>query len=239
MPAVAEPREFDVYQSPTGYVAVSSDVRRAILAALAKKERDLNDLMRVTGKAKPTLSNLHMKELLAQQLVEEVPHPTDARRKIYRLKGQRIGSSDVPIDQLRGAVKRYVSMSPLAHALPLQQVLDVILAAGPHARESVQRQAARLGELSAHLLQAPDLRELLPRAAAYLEREGVTRTVRIDLEALALDLDLNPRYAATKEDTRLAATLLAGFLEGAARSIESRRGEGGVVAEGRARIRLV
>lgn len=240
LPVVTEPNEFEIYQSDAGYVAVTNEVRRKILAALAKKERDLNELVKITGKAKPTLSNLHVRELLAQNLVEELAHPTDQRRKIYRLKGQRIGSSNIPIDQLRGAVKQYVSVSPLAHALPLQQVLDILLAGGPRAAEAISRQATKLGELSSHLFTAPDLREMLPRVGSYWEREGITRTAKIDLEHLALELDVNPRYAETKETLKLTATLLAGFLAGALRRVEGTKAgaEGEVVAPGRVRISL-
>ena len=78
--------EFDIYQSDRGYAAVTSPVRRQILVALAEKDRDLSDLVRITRKSKPTLSNLHVRELLTQGLVEELPHPTDARRKLYRLR---------------------------------------------------------------------------------------------------------------------------------------------------------
>lgn len=237
-PRVTEPNEFEIYQSEAGYVAVTNEVRRKILAALAKKERDLNDLVKITGKAKPTLSNLHVRELLAQKLVEELAHPTDARKKIYRLKGSRIGSSNVPIEQLRGAVKHYVSISPLAHAVPLQQVLDVLLAGGPKSQDVLHRQARKLGEISTHLLAAPDLRELLPRVGSYWEREGITRTARIDLEHLALDLEVNPRYAESKDSLKLTASVLAGFLQGVLPKSEARPVSGEVVGAGRVRVAL-
>lgn len=239
LPSVTEPNEFDVYQSDAGYVAVTNETRRQILAALAKKERELNDLVKITGKAKPTLSNLHVKELLAQNLVEELPHPTDQRKKIYRLKGQRIGSSSIPIDQLRGAVKHYVSISPLAHAVPLQQVLDILLAGGPKSHETLARQAMKLGEISSQLLTAGEPRDFLQRVASYWEREGITRTVNINLEDLELDLNVNPRYGETKEAHKLVATLLAGFLEGAMQKLVPRsRASGEVATSGRVRVRI-
>lgn len=225
-PRVAESNEFDVYQTDAGYVAVTNEVRRKILTAVSKKERDLTELMKITGKAKPTLSNLHVKELLAQNLLAEIPHPTDARKKIYRMKGQRIGSSNVPIDQLRGAVKHYVSLSPLAHAVPIQGVLDILLAAGPSSGAMVQRQAIKLGELSSHILVATDVRDLLPRVAGYWEREGITRTAKIDLEHLAVEAEVNPRYAGSKESLALLAHALAGFLQG----VLSKRPEGGAAS---------
>ena len=236
-PLVTEPKEFEIYQSDAGYVAVTNEVRRKILAALAKKERDLTELVKITGKAKPTLSNLHVRELLAQNLVEELPHPTDQRKKIYRLKGNRIGSSNIPIEQLRGAVKQYVSQSPLAHALPTQQVLDVLLAGGAKSQETLTRQGVKLGEISSHLFTATDPRELLQRVAAYWEREGITRTANINLEHLQLDLDVNPRYVEPKDGEKLVAALLAGFLEGAFRKLEPvRKAEGEALANGRVRV---
>lgn len=236
---MVEANDFDVYQTDAGYVAVANEVRRAILAALLKKERDLNELVKITGKAKPTLSNLHMRELLSQKLIEELAHPTDARRKIYRIRAQRIGSSSVPIEKLRGAVKQYVAASPLAHALLLQQVAEVLLAGGARSKDVVARQATRLGEISAGLFPGPDVREMLPRLASYWEREGITRTARIDLEELALDLDVNERYASTKEGLALMATLLAGFLRGALGKVEpGTRTDGEVIAGQRVRIRV-
>lgn len=234
---VTEPNEFEIYQTEAGYVAVTNEVRRKILAALTKKERDLNDLVKITGKAKPTLSNLHVRELLTQHLVEELPHPTDQRKKLYRLKAQRIGSSNVPIDQLRGAVKHYVSLSPLAHALPLQNVLDVLLAAGPRSEDAVQRQATKLGEISSHLFTSSGLRDHLQRVAAYWEREGITRTAKIDLEAMGLELEVNPRYAETKEALKLTSALLAGFMQGTLQKMEHvGKTKGEVIGPARVRI---
>lgn len=237
---VAESNEFDVYQTDAGYVAVTNEVRRKILAAVSKKERDLNELMKITGKAKPTLSNLHVRELLAQKLLEEIPHPTDARKKIYRMKGQRIGSSNIPIDQLRGAVKHYVSLSPLAHAVPVQGVLDILLSGGARSGDIVQLQAAKLGELSSHLLIAAEIRDLLPRVASYWEREGITRTARIDLEHLALEMDVNPRYATSKDSLKLLSSALAGFLQGVLSKHAGGHGaKGESVGTGRVRITIV
>lgn len=57
----------------------ASFVRRAILDVLLKKERDLDALARIAGKAEPTLSNIHMRELFSQKLVEALStRPTGA-----------------------------------------------------------------------------------------------------------------------------------------------------------------
>lgn len=180
--------EFDIYETEDGHVAVTNAVRRQILAALAKKDRQLPELVKITKKAKPTLSSVHMRELLDAKLVEEIAHPTDKRKKIYRLKAKRIGTSNLPVDQLRAAVRGYASAAMPTRALAL--ALEAIAAAPASAAEATLRaQARRLGELSAHHLQAQVPRERVTALAGLLEREGIARALRLDLEAGSLELE--------------------------------------------------
>lgn len=209
---------FDIYQSDAGYVPVTNDVRRAILAALAEEDLELPDLVEVTGKSKPTLSNLHMKELLSLGLIDERPHPTDARRKIYRLRARKIGSSHVPLDQLRGAVRHYVSLAPLAFAIPISSVVEILANPGPIPdKETVRAQGAKLGELSGHLFTASGAKDLLTGVASFWEREGIARGVSVQLDRLELEIEIHDRYCATKAGQDAVAAVLAGFLAGVAR----------------------
>ncbi|HVL47715.1 MAG TPA: winged helix-turn-helix domain-containing protein [Candidatus Thermoplasmatota archaeon] len=203
--------EFDIYQGERGTVAVTNETRRRILEALAESDRELPDLVRMTGKSKPTLSNLHVRELLAQGLIEERPHPTDARRKVYRAKGRRIGRSTVPIEELRGAVRNYVATSPLAFAVPFKGLVE-ILAAGRATAAAIRRaQGRRLAEHLGPLLPIAGPRDLLTAVAALWEREGVARTGRIDLDRLEIAVDLDAAVPAGA-----AAEVLAGLIEGIA-----------------------
>ena len=208
--------DFDIYQTESGYVAVTNEVRRQILNALAKKDRQLPDLVKLTKKAKPTLSSVHMKELLAQKLVEEIHHPTDKRKKIYRLKARRIGSSNLPVEQLRTAVKQYAALAPTASRLPLATAFEAIADVPAGSSEQILRQQARrLGILSAGLLPQAGARELITGLATFLEREGLARPLRLDLEGLALEVEVNPALAPDAPEPR-TALLLASFVEGLA-----------------------
>jgi hypothetical protein len=209
---------FDIYQTEKGYTAVTNEVRRTILSALAKKDRGLPDLVKITGKAKPTLSSVHMKDLIAQKLVEELPHPTDNRKKIYRLCARRIGSSSIPVDQLRSAVKQYAALSPLAARLPLHVAFEA-LAAAPASTppETLRAQATKLGESTSHLYAPTEPRDLVTGIAALLEQEGVARPLRLDLEHRALELELAPALPPTLDTARLG-TIFAGFLDGVLRA---------------------
>ncbi|MHB1261547.1 MAG: winged helix-turn-helix domain-containing protein [Thermoplasmatota archaeon] len=205
---------FDIYQTDAGYAAVTNPVQRQILDALRGRELQLPDLVKVTGRSKPTLSSLHMKELLSRELIEERGHPTDSRRKVYRLKAAKIGSSDIPVAQLRDAVQHYVSLSPLAARLPLKAIVEALCAAPAGTDPKVVwSQAHRLGTLAAGSLKVASVRDLWMRLAGFLEAEEVAQPVRIDLERGVLELR---NGAALKGNPTLAPALLGGLVEGVA-----------------------
>lgn len=205
---------FDIYQTDAGYAAITNPVQRQILEALRERERQLPELVELTGRSKPTLSSLHMKELLARELIEEAPHPTDSRRKVYRLRAQKIGSSDLPVAQLKQAIQHYVTLAPLSGRLPVATALEALAAAPAGTPEAVlQAQAGRLGALCAALFKAGTPRDLWMRLSSFLEAERLATILRIDLQHGAMEL--RPGPAAPMAPARLA-TLLAGFLEGVA-----------------------
>lgn len=208
---------FDIYQTESGYTAVTNEVRRAILTALAKRDRGLPELVKITGKAKPTLSSVHMKELLQQKLIQELPHPTDNRRKVYRLVARRIGSSNVPVEQLRNAVKQYVALTPMTARLPIAVALEA-LAAAPRgtAGDVLAAQARRLGTLAATLYPQAGARDLVTGVAGFLEHEALARPLRLDLEHSQLELEVAPDLLADAPPDVLGL-LLGAFVEGVLR----------------------
>jgi hypothetical protein len=211
-------KSFDIYQTDAGYAAVTNPVQRQILDALRQGERQLPDLVKVTGRSKPTLSSLHMKELLARELIEERGHPTDSRRKVYRLKSSKIGSSDIPVAQLRDAVQHYVSLGPLAARLPLKVMLDALCAAPVGTDPKVVwAQARRLGVLASGSLKVGSARDLWMRLSGFLEAEDIAQPLRMDLEKGILDLRLGTVLQANPS---LAAPLVGGFVEGIAQGKE-------------------
>lgn len=222
---------FDIYQTDAGYAAVTNPVQRQILDALRKGERQLADLVKATGRSKPTLSSLHMRELLARELVEERSHPTDSRRKVYRLRATRIGSSDIPVAQLRDAVQHYVGLSPLAARLPLKAMVEALGAvpAGADAK-AVWAQAHRLGRLASGSLRVGSARDVWMRLSGFLEAEGVAQPARIDLEAGVLELRLGPPL----RGSAAAAAVLGGFAEGVAagKGLEMGRVQATAIADG-------
>lgn len=206
---------FDIYQTDAGYAAVTNEVQRQILDALRGGEKQLPELVGITGRSKPTLSSLHMKELLARELIEERGHPTDSRRKVYRLRATKIGSSDIPVAQLRDAVQHYVSLSPVQGRLPLRSFVEALVAvpAGTDAKV-VWAQARHMGTVVGPGLKVGSVRDLWLRLSPFLEQEELARSLRIDLERSTLELGLGP--ALDKAAAPVAAAVLGGLIEGIA-----------------------
>lgn len=205
---------FDIYQTDAGYAAVTNPVQRQILESLREGERQLPELVEITGRSKPTLSSLHMKELLARELIEERAHPTDSRRKVYRLKASKIGSSDIPVSQLREAVQHYVSLSPVKARLPLRSLVESLCAAPPGTDPKVVwAQARHLGTMAAPSLKVGSVRDLWMRVSGFLEQEELARSLRIDLEHSAIELATGPAFDA---GPAFAPAVLSGLVEGMA-----------------------
>jgi hypothetical protein len=223
---------FDIYQTDAGYAAVTSPVQRQILDSLRQGEKQLPELVEITGRSKPTLSSLHMKELLARELILEIAHPTDSRRKVYRLKGTKIGSSELPVAQLRDAVQHYVSLSPLSPRVPLVAAFAA-LAAVPEGTDPriLQSQGQHLGAMAAPLFKAASVRDLWMRMSSFLESEKVATSLRIDLEHGWIELRLG---AAVQAPAVRMAPILAGFVVGIAqgKSLDLKAVQGTAVPDG-------
>ncbi|MHB8586156.1 MAG: ArsR/SmtB family transcription factor [Thermoplasmatota archaeon] len=211
MPGSSGERGFDIYATSAGYAAVTNPVRRRILASLANGDLDLPALVKITGKSKPTLSNLHIRELLAQGLVMERAHETDARRKLYRLVSQRIGSSDLPVEELRGAVKQYVTKSPLALSLPITKVIWLVASAEvPDA--ALQSMGRELGRQTASAFEGATPHAIVTSVTEMWDREQIA-TLQGARRGL-LGLKLSPHGPLDPASRKRLACTLAGMLEG-------------------------
>lgn len=208
------PESFTIYGTAKGYVAVTNPVRQRILKHLEDGERTLTDLVKLTGKAKSTLSAVHLRDLLHTGLVEERAHADDSRVKLYRLAGRRIGSSSVPIDDLRDAVRNYVASSQGGLALPLVSIVDAfdkLPAMRPDELRWVGLVGERLGSLAAMHLKAEQPAPLLRELGEVWRRDGLGTVVKVKADASGIELGHAP--GSTPGGARCA--VVRGFLQGA------------------------
>lgn len=204
---------FTIYGTPKGYVAVTNPVRQRILKRLEAGERTLTELVKLTGKAKSTLSAVHLRDLLHNGLVEERAHADDSRVKVYKLSGRRIGSSSVPIDDLREAVRNYMASSQGGLALPLANIVDAfdkLPSMRPDELRWIGLVGERLGSLAAMHLQAEKPGPLLRELGEVWHRDGLGKVVTVKGDA---SIVLGHAPGATPGGARCA--VVRGFLQGA------------------------
>lgn len=202
--------EFEIYQTAAGVTAVTNSVQRQIMGALAKGDQQLPTLVELTGKAKPTLSSIHMKELLNRELIEEVPHPTDSRRKIYRAIAKRVGSSSLPVDALRSAVKQYAAANAKP-GIPLVFVLEGLAAANDAPRKVLEAQAIVIGRACAGKWAGEGM-SYAKSFSQYLEQETLGTPMSADFENHAYKF----RKTSAKMTGTMAGHLLCSLFNGAA-----------------------
>lgn len=211
---MADP-QFVIYGSPDGYTAITNPIRRRILEALEQEDLELPDLVEVTDRSKSTLSSIHMPNLIERGLIEERPHPTDGRKKRFHLVGRRIGSSDLPVEELRGAVREYVTGGQGRQQATARVALASIASAPDGTGASILRaQGRRLGQLMGQDLEGAS-NAVLMSLSSGLDKMGVARTLRIDLEDARLDLEIARGWAADVPADH-AVHVVAGFLAGLA-----------------------
>jgi len=169
-----QPAAFEIWQVGERVASIDNPVRIAILRAVEEKPRTLGDLVKLTGKAKSTLSTLHVKPLLQLGLIAEAADPADARIKWYRLEARRLGASAVGQDQLRTAVLEYARKAGLMPLRTLLEVIDVAaLAKGPPAYAAAV--GARIGTHLSRVLAASGGATRAQELDAILQRENLGR----------------------------------------------------------------
>ena len=87
--------QFKIFSSNNKVDVVKGQVKVQILDSLCKKNMSFNEIVALTGKAKPTVSQ-HLRELVEDDLIKSTKDPGDARRKIFCINAEFLGelSSD-------------------------------------------------------------------------------------------------------------------------------------------------
>lgn len=97
---------FEIWSGSHGVLVIDNPVRRQILRALSEAPRSLTEMVQVTGKAKSTLSAIHMPELVDAGLVVEKRHPDDSRILVYELVGRQVATGSHGEDHVESALAR-------------------------------------------------------------------------------------------------------------------------------------
>lgn len=85
----------EIFSTDNGILTVKNPVKRRILSLLSDGEKTGSEIREELDRAKSTIS-VHLSDLEELGLIEESPCPTDNRKKIFSLRANRFGKSQVP-----------------------------------------------------------------------------------------------------------------------------------------------
>lgn len=204
---------FTIYATEQGYDAVTNPIRRKILESLEDGEKTLGELVEATDRAKSTLSAVHMQDLRQRGLVTERADPDDGRVKLYGLTAKRIGASSVDMDDLRDAVREYVTSPQGGLAVPLSGVFksfERLPDLEPGERRWVSLFGERLGAVAAKQFTSREPASLLNEIGDVWKREGLGRFPEVHADAASLHVT----HAEDGAPGGSRCELFKGFLQG-------------------------
>lgn len=82
--------QYKIFSSDNKVDVVKGHVKVIILDSLHNKHRSFNELVDLTGKAKPTVSQ-HLRELVDENLIKSKKDPNDARKKFFCMNAEFLG----------------------------------------------------------------------------------------------------------------------------------------------------
>jgi predicted hydrocarbon binding protein len=90
-PAPAGPPSIELFSTSSGVRAVQSPAHAEILAVLGPRELPFDEIVRLSGKAKSTVS-VHLKRMEKEGIVGSRADPEDSRRKIFFVRSPCVGN---------------------------------------------------------------------------------------------------------------------------------------------------
>ena len=81
---------YKIFSSKKQVDVVKGQVKVQILDALCKQNMSFNEIVELTGKAKPTVSQ-HLRELVDDGLIRSIKDPNDKRRKTFSINAEFLG----------------------------------------------------------------------------------------------------------------------------------------------------
>ena len=82
--------QYKIFSSSNKVDVIKGQVKVIILDSLCQNNMSFNEIVELTGKAKPTVSQ-HLRELVDEGLIKSTKDPGDARRKIFCINAEFLG----------------------------------------------------------------------------------------------------------------------------------------------------
>jgi predicted hydrocarbon binding protein/DNA-binding HxlR family transcriptional regulator len=168
-----KPLQYKIFSSNNKIDVVKGQVKVQILDALCEKNMSFNEIVELTGKAKPTVSQ-HLRELVDDDLIRSTKDPQDARRKIFCINAEFIGELSKDKEQ-KFDIDDYFSKLPQLkdpfefYRLILRSLRAEFWNEGINIDPILHKAGKRVGDVFYEELKNDDLNKLLENLAKFWE----------------------------------------------------------------------
>ncbi len=97
--------QIELFATPDGVKAIKSPVRVRILSMLKEGDLSFDDIVKLSGRAKSTVSS-HLKAMTRDRIISSRMDPNDARKKIFFIQSEYIGK--LQRQQLQEDISAYI-----------------------------------------------------------------------------------------------------------------------------------
>lgn len=182
MKSAAEPRKknsgtrpgdqpaIGLFATPAGIRTVGSPVRVKILTMLGTRDRAFDEIVRLSGRAKSTVS-VHLRGLEADGIIGSKTDPKDERKKIFFLRSASLGnlSEGLPDDDAKNRADLRISeLDPFGFYRYMFRTIRVsLLAEGINIDPVLRESGYRVGQTLSTNLTDKDLPALLKKLEVF------------------------------------------------------------------------
>jgi predicted hydrocarbon binding protein/predicted transcriptional regulator len=171
-----------IFSTPKGLNVVKSPVKSIILSALREKELSFDEIVKVTGKSKSTVS-VHLKALSQDGVIGSKTHPADQRKKIFFINSRYIGELNQNEVQEREEEKVEFLIKNLINKgdpfeffrLMFHTLRVVMIKEGINLDPILNQTGMRIGEVFYRQLENKKTSELLKNLADFWVSNGLGR----------------------------------------------------------------
>jgi len=171
--------QFKIFSSKKHIDVVKGQVKVKILEALCKRNLSFNEIVELTGKAKPTVSQ-HLRELVDNGLIKSIKDPNDKRRKIFSINAEFLGELSRNKES-KFDIDEYFSKLPQLkdpfefYRLILRSLRAEFWNEGINIDPILHNAGKRVGDVFYEELKDPDLEVLLKNIAIFWENKQLGR----------------------------------------------------------------
>jgi uncharacterized protein len=182
--------QYKIFSSDNKVDVVKGQVKVKILDSLCYRNMSFNEIVELTGKAKPTVSQ-HLRELVKDGLIRSVKDPEDARRKIFCINAEYLGELSHDKEP-RFDINEYFAKLPQLkdpfefYRLILRSLRAEFWNEGINIDPILHNAGKRVGDVFYEELKDNDLKQLLENIKQFWDSKQLGRIEIIEFDPLTI-----------------------------------------------------